>query len=60
MKAQHITFAILLILVTAGCSDKDDKLPVAPNGNTYDPELMALIPAGTFRMGNITEHGRDG
>jgi formylglycine-generating enzyme required for sulfatase activity len=56
MKAQHITFAILLIIVTVGCSDKDDKLPVASNGNTYDPELMALIPAGTFRMGNITEH----
>jgi formylglycine-generating enzyme len=56
MKAQHITFAILLIIVAVGCSDKNDKLPVAPNGNTYDPQIMVLIPAGTFRMGNITEH----
>jgi len=53
--ANVIIIAVSVMLVIAGCSKKDDG-PVAPNGNEYDPEMMALIPAGTFRMGNITDH----
>jgi len=41
--------------VITGCSKKDDNGPVALTGKGYDPEMMALIPAGTFLMGNITD-----
>ena len=51
-----IVVVICAVLVFAGCSKKDDNGPVAPNGNGYDQKKMALIPAGSFRMGNITDH----
>jgi len=51
--------ALCAILVITGCTKKDDNGPVAPNGNGYDQNKMALIPAGTFRMGDIIGTGYD-
>jgi formylglycine-generating enzyme len=51
-----ILVLICVIIVMHGCSDKNDIGPVAPDGNGYDTEVMALIPAGSFRMGNITDN----
>ncbi len=45
------------IVVIAGCSERDDNIPVVPNGINYDTTMMALIPAGTFSMGDITGTG---
>ncbi|MBR9976778.1 MAG: formylglycine-generating enzyme family protein [Bacteroidetes bacterium] len=50
---------ICAILMLATCSDNEDDSPVTPNGNghDYDTTMMALIPAGGFRMGDITSKG---
>jgi len=48
--------AICAITMMTGCSNKEDQGPVAPDGNDYDTEVMVLVPAGSFRMGNITDH----
>jgi formylglycine-generating enzyme required for sulfatase activity len=47
---------IFAIVMIAGCSEQDDNIPVVPNGVDYDTTMMALIPAGKFRMGNSTDH----
>ena len=49
---------ICAVLMLATCSDNEDDSPVTPSGNGYDYDttMMALIPAGTFRMGNITNN----
>jgi formylglycine-generating enzyme len=47
---------IFAIVVIAGCTEQNDTIPVVPIGVDYDTTMMALIPAGTFRMGNSTDH----
>ncbi len=52
-----IRLVVLALLLSAGCTeDKEDDNPVVPSGN--DPFSMVLIPAGTFAMGNVTDHPR--
>ncbi len=43
-----------MLIVCVGCSE--DGIPLTPNGNAYDSAQLALIPAGTFRIGNLTFH----
>ncbi len=55
--ASVTTILIFVLLLPCGCSeDKDDDNPITPGGS--DPIPMVLIPAGTFRMGNVTDHPR--
>lgn len=54
LRAKHIIIIALCALLTVACSSEDGDGPNAPDG--YDANVMALIPAGTFRMGNITAH----
>jgi|GEM_PF-6991828 len=51
-----IIIGACVILTMLACSSKDDNSPVSPNGTYYDPEVMALIPTGSFQMGNITKY----
>ena len=51
--ANVIIIALCTFAMIAACSKNDDN-PVVPNTKGYDTKVMALIPAGTFRMGNIT------
>jgi formylglycine-generating enzyme len=50
---------LLFAWLLGACSDNDNGSPVTPNGNGYDYDttMMALIPAGSFRMGDITGTG---
>ncbi len=47
---------LCLLLAMLGCSKNDDTIPVTPKGNGYDSTRMMLIPAGSFRMGNIMKN----
>jgi len=50
-----LCITICALIVTAGCSEDENEVPVAPDWD--DPIPMVLIPAGSFRMGDITNQG---
>jgi major membrane immunogen (membrane-anchored lipoprotein) len=59
-RVASIKYSVVVLVVgicaaalLGACSDNDNGSPVTPNGNGYDYDttMMALIPAGTFRMG---------
>jgi formylglycine-generating enzyme required for sulfatase activity len=54
MRSTIITITICALILSIGCSEDDTA--VTPNGNVSDTIQMVLIPAGTFQMGNITNH----
>jgi formylglycine-generating enzyme required for sulfatase activity len=53
MRSPIVAIIICALICTIGCTEDENENPVTPN---YDAARFALIPAGTFRMGNITDH----
>jgi len=58
MRFSLITAMACALIMTSGCTEDEnnDDNPITPSGN--DPIPMVLVPAGTFNMGNITDHPR--